>query len=268
MGLCRCAHIELQASTFIKSVDAFCCLSMPLLRGGSQSHRQQVDQYGDNNHQREQSVDFRGNLAPCHAVNLDGQRGIAGAGHKVTDDHIVQRQGDGEQSTGDNAGHQHGDGHSPESTELVGAEIHSCLFDGFVETGNPRPQCDDYKGNTECHVGDHQRPETESDIQRREGGEGGDAYDKLRDDNGYIEHIVQSFFEFEVIAVHADGGEGAEHHGNDRADKRQFQRQKQGAHKRPVPEHGTVPVQGKSFKDKIIVVCVEGIADHHKDRQI
>lgn len=57
-------------------------------------HKKQIERYGDKDHQREEGVDFRGDLTPCHAVDFDGQCGIACAGHEVTDDHIIQREGD------------------------------------------------------------------------------------------------------------------------------------------------------------------------------
>ena len=68
--------------------------------------------------------------------------------------------------------------------------------------------------------------------------------------------------------MHADGSERTQHNGDQRADKSQFQRQKQGTHKGSVAEHGAVPVQGKAFKDQVIIVGIKGVADHHKDRQV
>ena len=65
-------------------------------------------------------------------------------------------------------------------------------------------------------MGENQRAEAHAHAHAAEGRKRGKTDNKLRNDERDIEHAVEVFFQLEIVSVSADGGQGAEHDGDER----------------------------------------------------
>ena len=238
----------------------------PALEHAQKQHARDHDQ----DHDRRQGIDVRGDAGAVDREDQHRERGLPGTCEHVGHDDVVDGQGKAQKRRREDAGHDARDRHAPEGLHPVCPEIHGRLLQGVVVAADAPLDRDDGVGDAEGTVSNDNRAHAEFDAERHEDDKHGDRQYDLRHDNRHIEHEVYKFFSVKLELFKSYAAEHADHHADDRGDDGDDQRVDQRLPQVVVSEGEelSVPHGGKALPGVITLGVVERKLDHYQHRDI
>ena len=249
----------------------------PLARG---THGRQItaESHGDKHHahnERTQRVHLRRNAHLHAGVDLDGQCALARAIDEEADDEIIQRHGQGEKRAAQDGGTAQRQRDITHYARGTGTQVACCVKEGRVHPDQPAFDIQEYIGDAEGDVRQHQAQVVSPDAHGVEYHHKSQAQDDFRDHDRQRHQRFHGRIQARVPAAgtigHADSSQRTDYAGDHHGPQRHpHAEQKRVAKPAPVFKELAVPRRGPACKVNGDAgrIGVERVDHHHRDRQV